>query len=143
MVIAEAVKIDPTVVVVILLLVLGSILLAAAVMGVAGAAIGVALARRSQSAADRLALRRRSKFLVAFGGAGATAVSWIVLSLVTTSLPSAPVWPWLVFLGGIPLPVAWGWWLARTYRFGNAPHSPTTTEPPPDPSESTHPPGTP
>lgn len=141
-VIAEAVKFNAAEIVVILLLIFGSILIAASVMGVLGTAIGVALARRSQSPADRLALRRCSKFLVALGALGATAVSWIVLTMATTAWPGAPMRPWLVFLGGIPLPIVWGWWLARTYRFGNAPRPSAATPPPPNPPDPTSPPET-
>lgn len=143
MLIGEAIKFDPATVVVILLLVLGSILVAATVMGGVGTAIGVALARSSQSPADRLALRHGSKFLAALGGLGATAVSWIVLSMVTGAFPSAPLGPWLVFFGGIPLPIAWGWWLAGTYHFGNARRPPTAPQPPPYPSHPPYPPWTP
>ncbi len=136
MLIAEAVKLDPAVVVVILLVALGAVLGAAVVVGGLGVAAGVALARRTQSPEERQALRHGSAVGAAAGGTAAAAGSWILLSLAASQWSgSAPV-TWLILVGGLPLPIVWGWWLARTYRFGNR-RGPAPTRPlPPDASGS-------
>jgi hypothetical protein len=126
--IAEAVKLDTSTIVLILVVVLGAILVVATFVGGLGVVVGVALARASQSPEDRLALRRGSTLGAAVGGIGATATSWIVLLLVAS--PSTSAGQWLVFLCGVPLPIAWGWWLAQRYHFG-ARHRPPPSWPPP------------
>jgi hypothetical protein len=116
-VIAEAVELDAGLVVAILLLALGSLLFVAIVTGLAGVGIGVAIARRSQSPETVRGLRRGKRLWVGVVGVGATIVSWILLFSVGVAISDEAWGLVLVYLGGLPLPIAWGWWNGRWYGF--------------------------
>ncbi len=86
MVIAEAPELDPGLVVAIILIALGSLLAIAAITGLVGVAIGVAIARHSQSPAARLQLQQGKRVWIGIVGVGATVVSWILLLSVGAAL---------------------------------------------------------
>ena len=117
MVIAEALQLDAGLVVAILLIALGSFLVFATLTGLLGVVIGVAIARRSQSDETLLGLRRGKRVWVGIVGVGATIVSWILLFSVGVAIVDNAWGLVLVYLGGLPLPIAWGWWNGRWYRF--------------------------
>ena len=58
-------------------------------------------------------------------GVGATIVSWILLFSVGISIVDDAWGLVLVYLGGLPLPIAWGWWNGRWYRYGDTLAPPT------------------
>jgi hypothetical protein len=134
-VIAEAIKFDTGAVVAILLIALGSFLLVATVTGLTGLLIGVAIARRSQSPATLRELRQGKRVWVGIVAVAATIVSWILLFSVGTAISDEAWGLVLVYLGGLPLPIAWGWWNGRWYRFGRLPdESPSAGRVPPPPA---------
>ena len=132
MVIAEAPELDAGLVVAILLIALGSFLVFATATGLLGVVIGVAIARRSQPPATRQELRRGKRVWVGIVGVGATIVSWILLFSVGISIVDDAWGLVLVYLGGLPLPIAWGWWNGRWYRFGDTLAGPTAAADPPE-----------
>ena len=74
-------------------------------------------------------------------GVGATIVSWILLFSVGVAISDDAWGLVLVYLGGLPLPIAWGWWNGRWYGFDGTPDiRRRPTLPPPtaavDPPES-------
>ena len=143
MVIAEAPELDVGLVVAILLIALGSLLLVATLTGLVGLAIGVAIARRSQSSEALLGLRQRKRVWVGIVAVGATIVSWILLLSVGVAIVDDAWGLVLVYLGGLPLPIAWGWWNGRWYRFDGAPDGPPSARPLPPPTAAVDPPESP
>jgi hypothetical protein len=138
-VIAEAIELDAGLVVAILLIALGSLLLVAIATGLAGVGIGVAIARRSQSPETVNGLRRGKRVWVGVVGVGATIVSWILLFSVGVAISDEAWGLVLVYLGGLPLPIAWGWWNGRWYGFG----PPASAVPLPPPTAAVDPPESP
>ena len=65
-------------------------------------------------------------------GVGATIVSWILLFSVGISIVDDAWGLVLVYLGGLPLPIAWGWWNGRWYRYGDTLAPPTAAVDPPE-----------
>jgi amino acid transporter len=139
-VIAEAIKLDTGLVVAILLIALGSFLLVATVTGLLGVGIGVALARRTQSPETVRGLRRGKRVWVGVVGVGATIVSWILLFSVGVAISDDAWGLVLVYLGGLPLPIAWGWWNGRWYGFDGKPDVPPSNQPLPPPTAAVDPP---
>ena len=143
MVIAEAIKLDTELVVLITLIALGSFLLVATVTGLVGVVIGVAIARRSQSPATRQGLRQGKRVWVGVVAVGATIVSWILLGWVGAAISDDASGLWLVYFGGLPLPIAWGWWNGRWYRFDGTPDGSPSARPLPPPTAAVDPPESP
>lgn len=139
-VIAEAIKLDTELVVLITLIALGSFLLVATVTGLAGVMIGVAIARLSQSPETRRDLRQGKRVWVGIVAVGATIVSWILLFSVGTAISDEAWGLVLVYLGGVPLPMAWGWWNGRWYRFDGTRDGPPSAQPLPPPPAAVDPP---
>ena len=100
MVIAESPQLDAGLVVAILLIALGSFLFLATLTGLVGVAVGVAIARRSQSDETLHALRRGKRVWVGIVGVGATIVSWILLLSVGVTIVDDAWGLVLVYLGG-------------------------------------------
>ena len=140
MVIAEALELDAGLVFAILLIALGSLLLVATLTGLLGVVIGVAIARRSQSPAALQGLRRGNRLWIGIAGVGATIVSWILLFSVGSAISDDAWGLLLVYLGGWPLPIAWGWWNGRWYRFDGKPDGPPSAPPLPPPTAAVDPP---
>jgi hypothetical protein len=118
-VIAEAIELDLGVVVLIVLISLGALLGAAAVTGILGVLLGVAIARQSQSPEELAALRRGNRVWIGLAGIAATLAAWIFLFSVGVALVDSAWGLVLVWLGGLALAVWWGWWSGRTYRFSD------------------------
>ncbi len=130
-VIAETVKMDTGTVFLILLVVLGSIALTAVVIGLVGTAIGIALGRLSLSPDVKRSLPRGSRIGLVLGAVASPILSWVLLWIVASSLWTNSSGNVAIFLAPFPLPIAWGWWNGKRYRFGDAPGPP----PPPAPPE--------
>jgi len=90
-------------------------------IGLVGALVGLGAARLTQDLPTRRALPRGSSPGFVIGAVGLTIVSWILLFVVASSLWTSGSGRQFLLLGSFPLPIGWGWFNGRRYRYGGPP----------------------